>query len=42
MLDKFIKDRYKSWDGAFGKKIEDGKTTFDEVAACPRALVEIS
>jgi len=32
-LDNFIKERYKTWDGDFGKKIEEGKSSFEEVAA---------
>jgi len=31
-LENFIKNRYKSWDGAFGKKIEAGSATLEEVA----------
>merc|ERR1712050_814025 len=33
VLDKFIKDRYKTWDGDLGKKIEAGNSSFEEVAA---------
>jgi xylose isomerase len=33
VMDKFIKDRYKSWEGELGQRIEAGKCTLDEVAA---------
>jgi len=31
MVDKFIKDRYSSWDGDLGKKVETGLCTFDDM-----------
>jgi len=33
VLEKIVADRYKSWDGEFGKRIEEGKSDFDEVVA---------
>lgn len=33
VLDKFIKDRYKSFDGGLGKSVEAGKCTLEEAAA---------
>jgi xylose isomerase len=32
-LAEFVKDRYKSWDGELGKKIEAGKASFEELEA---------
>merc|ERR1719281_2418552 len=32
VIDKFIKDRYKTWDTDLGKKIEAGSSSFDEIA----------
>merc|ERR1712203_501541 len=32
-LEKFIEHRYKTWEGDFGKKIESGNSSFEEVAA---------
>jgi len=32
-LDKVLKDRYSSWDSDFGKKIEAGNSSFEEIAA---------
>lgn len=32
VLEKFIRNRYKSWDGDLGKKIREGKSSFEEVA----------
>lgn len=32
-LDGFVRDRYSSWDGALGRKIEAGETTLEELEA---------
>jgi len=31
-LSKFVQKRYKGWDSAFGRKIEKGRATFDQMA----------
>jgi xylose isomerase len=30
-LDQFVRERYRSWDEPLGKKIEQGKSSFDEL-----------
>lgn len=32
-LEKFIRDRYKGWNTSFGKKIEKGRATFEQMEA---------
>ncbi len=32
-FEKIVKDRYKGWDGPLGKKIEQGKATFEQLEA---------
>lgn len=40
VLDNFIKDRYKSYDGELGKKIEAGSATLEELAEHAMTLGE--
>jgi len=40
VVDKFIKERYASWDADIGKKIEAGTSSFEEVAAFAKTCGE--